>query len=109
MGGGETRRTQAASRAAFGLSPSLSLSLSFKRGFFPLLFSPLLVSFSLFFSSLLEIEKVAPRPALSKSVTQGEAGADAPSRPCVSRLVSGAVSFVTWPLSFLLQRGVRGP
>lgn len=87
MGGGETRRTQAASRAAFR-TPSLSLSLSFKRGFFPLLFSPLLVSFSLFFSSLLEIEKVAPRPAPSKSVTQGEAGADAPSRPCVSRPVS---------------------
>lgn len=68
----------------FGLRPSLS----FKLGFFPLLFSPLLVSFSLFFSSLLEIEKVAPRPAPSKSVTQGEAGADALSRPCVSRLVS---------------------
>lgn len=86
MGGGETRRTQAASRAAFGLRPSLSLFQA------RLLSSPFLsssgLSFSLFFSSLLEIEKVAPRPAPSKSVTQGEAGADTPSRPCFSRPVS---------------------
>lgn len=46
MGGGETRRTQAASRAAFGLRPSLSLFQA------RLLSSPFLSSSGLFFTLL---------------------------------------------------------
>lgn len=75
----------------------LRFSPFFKCGFFPLLFSPLLVSFSLSFAFLLEIKKVAARPALSESVTQGEARTDALSHSLSRARVLGDIVTILPP------------